>query len=265
MTGATPPVPAASPAPVDWTNWLARWDAQQTGYLDTREDRFAAMLEVLEVLLPETFVALDLCCGPGSISQRLLTRFPGARCIAVDLDPVLLAIGQGAIGTMGGRLRWVDADVTAPDWLERLGVSELDAVLSTTALHWLSPVQLARLYHQLGQLVRPGGVLLNGDHMAFPPSLPAFRTVAETFKRHRWDHAFEAEGLENWEQWWQAVEAEPALAEVVAERRRRFGARSKAWINTPLDLQRGALLEAGFTQVDVIWRRLDNHVLMAVK
>lgn len=61
---------------VDWLGWLQRWDAQQEGYVPEREARFAAMFDVLAVLLPESFVALDLGCGPGSISQRLLTAFP---------------------------------------------------------------------------------------------------------------------------------------------------------------------------------------------
>ncbi len=79
--------------PVDWQGWLRRWDAQQTGYVPEREQRFAVMLDALAVLLPERFVALDLACGPGSLSQRLLARFPQARSVAVDMDPVMLALG----------------------------------------------------------------------------------------------------------------------------------------------------------------------------
>jgi len=37
---------------LDWQGWLRRWDAQQTGYIPDREDRFTAMLDVLEALLP---------------------------------------------------------------------------------------------------------------------------------------------------------------------------------------------------------------------
>lgn len=61
---------------IDWKRWLQRWDAQQSGYVPQREERFRVMLDVLEALLPEEFVALDLASGPGAISQRLLERFP---------------------------------------------------------------------------------------------------------------------------------------------------------------------------------------------
>src|SRR5438874_1750948 len=130
-------------AALDWQGWLRRWDAQQTGYIPDREERFAAMLDALEAMLPETFVALDLACGPGSLSQRLLARFPQARCVAVDHDPALLALGQGALGDGDGRLRWVEADLREPNWIDQLGERQVDAVLSTTALHWLDAGALA--------------------------------------------------------------------------------------------------------------------------
>ncbi len=106
---------------VDWKHWLQRWDAQQAGYVPEREERFRVMLDVLEALLPDEFVALDLACGPGAISQRLLERFPGARCVAIDFDPVMLALGQGAVGTFDGRLRWIDADLAEQDWVRVRG------------------------------------------------------------------------------------------------------------------------------------------------
>ncbi|HZC77805.1 MAG TPA: class I SAM-dependent methyltransferase, partial [Ktedonobacterales bacterium] len=147
------------------------WDRQQTRYLPSREARFEAMFDALEALLPPDFVALDLGCGPGSLSQRLLERFPQARSIAVDQDPVLLAMGQGALGDLGGRLRWVDANLRASSWRERIGVELVDVALSTTALHWLPPGQLVRLYTELGMLIRPDGLFLNGDHMAYAPGM----------------------------------------------------------------------------------------------
>ncbi|MGH3435359.1 MAG: class I SAM-dependent methyltransferase [Sciscionella sp.] len=157
---------------VDWRDWLQRWDRQQEGYVPEREVRFTAVLDAVEQLLPESFVALDLACGPGSISQRLLARFPGARAVAVDMDPAMLALGQGALGTFEGRLRWIKADLAAPDWLKVLGERQIDVVLSTTSLHWLWPDTLDRVYHDLARLLRPGGAFLNGDHLAYGPTSP---------------------------------------------------------------------------------------------
>lgn len=259
-------------AQVDWSGWLKRWDAQQSLYM-TREERFDAMLDALAGTVAAEndgrFVALDIACGPGAISQRLLARFPNAQSFAVDLDPVLLAIGQGALGTQDGRLTWIQDDLNDAAWAdrlaERLGGRQLDAVLSTTALHWVSPGTLARVYRELGQVMRPGGVFLNGDHMAYGADRPTIKALAaQTRERRRATTEIPADA-ETWEKWWQAVAAEPGLKELYDERERRFAWRDRQWANAGLDFQIGALKDAGFREVDTIWQRLDNRILMAVR
>jgi SAM-dependent methyltransferase len=249
---------------IDWHSWLQRWDAQQTGYLPFREVRFGVMLDVLEVLMPAEFVALDLACGPGAISQRLLNRFGQARCVAVDLDPVLLAIGQGALGDMNGRLRWVEADLMTDAWVQQLGEVQVDAVLTTTALHWLPSARLLQVYQQLGQLVRPGGVVLNGDIMPFPPHLSTFQRISKILTARQEKEAFLSRGVEDWENWWQAIKQEPAMKPLFEERQRRFAERYTEF-EPLLDLHQAGLRDAGFREVGVIWQHLDDRVLLAVR
>jgi hypothetical protein len=76
--------------------------------------------------------------------QHLLQRFPQARCIAVDLDPFLLTIGRQTLGDMDGRLCWVEVDLNTPAWIEALGVTQVDAVLSTTAFGLAAQRSLTR-------------------------------------------------------------------------------------------------------------------------
>lgn len=257
--------PVAS-EPVDWLGWLQRWEVQQEGYVPEREARFTAMFDALAALLPASFVALDLGCGPGSISRRLLARFPGAQAIAVDIDPVLVAIGRGALGSVTGRLRWVEADLASPDWLEALGEGQVDAVLSTTALHWLEPEPLRRLYQDLGHLLRPGGLVLNGDHMAFSPASPTFARLSRSVLDEQWTYdAFATRGIETAEQWWAALAAEPALAPLLAEQARRFAGKRRQESPPGFDAHVAALRDAGFREVGTIWQVVSNRVLMAVR
>jgi SAM-dependent methyltransferase len=252
-------------AAIDWSHWLRRWDAQQTAYLPDREERFTAMLDVLAALLPEEFVALDLACGPGAISQRLLERFPRARCVAVDLDPVLLDMGEAVLGDADGRLRWVTADLAEPDWTATLGEAAFDAVLSTTALHWLPVEPLVRLYGELGALIRPDGVMLNGDNLAFAPHQETLRLLSESTTEQQRAEAFDAGGAEDWDEWWAALAEEPAAADLLAERRRRFATFDPDASVPIFDVHEAALRNAGFREVGVIWQRLDNRVLLGVR
>lgn len=242
--------------------WLRRWDAQQSGYMPGREARFAVMLDLVEAQVGTEPLVLDLACGPGSVSERLLNRLPGARSIAIDMDPALLAIGQGALDDAAGRLRWVEVDLRDPGWSAPLSGEPVDVVLTTTALHWLSEPELRRVYADLAALVRPGGVLLNGDHMGFTPDQAGIGRAAATAKAHRSDAAKKAE---TWADWWDALHGEPALADALKRRDERLHDHPHHDKPHDVALHTDALRSAGFTEAGIVWQDLDDRVLMALR
>jgi SAM-dependent methyltransferase len=184
----------------------------------------------------------------------------------VDIDPVLVAIGRGALGTAGGRLRWVETDLASPDWAESLEGARLDAVLSSTALHWLEAVPLSRLYRDLARLLRPGGLFLNADNMAFGESLPTFDRLSESVLDRQWsDSAFADRGIETAEQWWDALRSEPAFASLLTERIARFAGKRRQDSPPGFDVHVAALRDAGFREIGTIWQLLSNRVLLAVR
>jgi SAM-dependent methyltransferase len=178
----------------------------------------------------------------------------------------MLAIGPGALGTVDGRLRWIEADLASPDWPKALGETQIDAVLSTTALHWLEPEPLSRLYHELGRVLRPGGLLLNGDHMAYGEALPTLTRLNQRVLDEQWtDAAFAARGIETAEQWWDALASEPAFAQLLTARTERFAGKQRQASPPGFDVHVAALRDAGFREVGTIWQVLSNRVLMAVR
>ncbi len=256
---------ALSPTP-DWHSWYARWEAQQNRYMPLREERFAVIVEALGAICGEEFHAVDLGCGPGSLAQRILAAHPGARVTAVDMDPVLLEIGRRALGDDGARLRFVDADLRGA-W-DRSLTLPLDAAVSTTALHWLRGDAITALYGRLGTLIRPGGVFLNGDHLAFDEDEPRIGGAVRTLRdRHAEDEepGGDAPQGETWDDWWAAVEQDPGLAALVAERSRRHHDHPDHDHQSGYAFHRGALVDAGFAEVDTLWQRLTDRVLVAVR
>jgi SAM-dependent methyltransferase len=260
----TAPRSRRSKSDVHWGRWMFRWRRQQEVYLPQREARFHAMLSMLEVALPPEFEAVDLASGPGAISTRILDQFPRARCTAVDYHPVLLRLGREVNGTRGDRLRWVDADLRRSEWVDRLPVSPVDAVLSTTALHWLKREELAVLLRQVRSILKPGGLFLNGDHMAYPAGEARIRELTRT-ARTRASAQWVANGHgESWDDWWAAIEKEPALATEVAEAHRRYPNQHGREPEVPLATHIRLLRAAGFSEVDTIWQQYDNRVLLAI-
>lgn len=235
----------------DWRGLIDAWDRQQAAYLPHRERRFAAMVDAVRVVIGDRPLALDFACGPGSISERLLGRLPGARGVAIDLDPVLLAVGKAALGTMDGRLRWVEGDLSSEDWTDLVGDEAFDAVLSTTAVRWLTPPELARVYRQIAAVVRPGGIVLIADNMPFDRPKRVLRRLVSTLEQERQQRAFAGEGVHDWERWWDLVAAKPELAELVAERRHRFAQRTPR----PADPEARGSRGAGAAR----WQRRDGR------
>jgi len=146
--------------------WIERWDRQQEESLPDREDRFTALIDAVEegTGRPDPLV-LDIGCGPGSLGVRLLARLPRATVIGIDADPVSLTLGRAAYSGVPG-LRFADLDLRVPGWTARLGLGTRapDAAVSTTALHWLPEPELRAMYAELASVLRPGGLLLDGDH-----------------------------------------------------------------------------------------------------
>lgn len=245
--------------------WLERWDVQQEGYIPRRESRFEVMVDAVREVVGERPCVLDLACGPGSLTQRVLEGIPGATVVAVDLDPLLMAIGRAALGDAGGRITWVEADLGARTWRDAIGEQPFDAAISTTALHWLDADALLALYRDLGEVTREGGVFLNGDHMDYPASEHTIGTAIRTIRDRRTEAAFTRPEMEDYQAWHDGFRALPELASLVAERDRRFASRPAERWRVGYELHRAGLLNAGFREVGTVWQDLDNRVVMAVR
>lgn len=204
---------------MDWKGWQRRWDRQQERYLPYREQSLEALVRCVEAVVCGQGRVLDLACGCGSVTACLLNRVPKLQVVGVDIDPVLLRIARGAFAG-DARVRWIDRDLRDPRWAADLEPASFDAVVTATALHWLEESVLSRVYCDVAGLLRPGGVLVNADHMPLRSEVlsgAGSRLYAERFEA--------AADREDWDGWWEAISRKAGLADALEERERRFGRR----------------------------------------
>lgn len=250
--------------------WIERWDLQQEESLPDREDRFTALIDAVEAgVKRDDPLVLDLGCGPGSLAIRLLDRIPAATVIGIDADPVTLALAWSA---HAGRpnLRILDLDLRTPGWprMLDLGDRKADVAVSTTALHWLSEPELRACYKQLTTALKPGGLLLDGDHFLLDPAENPVLSVLDQAIREREDRRRFPDGhSEHWSGWWESIAADPVLAPFAAERDRRLVAagHNAHSESTRLDTHVNALRAAGFTEIGTLWQRGENRLLCGVR
>ncbi|WP_306364168.1 trans-aconitate 2-methyltransferase [Nocardia sp. CC227C] len=246
---------------MNWEAWQRSWDRQQELYLPDREERFRVMLDVVEAVAGKSPRVLDLACGTGTISRRLFARLPEATSIAVDRDPTLLAMARGSFEG-DARISFVVADLEEPGWTRALPAGAFDAVLTATALHWMQPDPLRRLFTDLCPLLRPGGVFVNADHLP-DPETPLLNAIDETIQHAHQERA-RAEGAHDWDQWWAEVAADPALADEYAASRAIFD-RRRPGVPQSLDWHLAGLREAGFAEAGTAWRSITDAMVVAVR
>jgi trans-aconitate methyltransferase len=242
--------------------WVERWERQQQRYAVDREERFTVIADVVEHLTEGRArpLVLDLGCGPGSLAARLAERLPGADIVAVDMDPLLLELARTHHASAA---RYVDAVIGQDGWTESLALNRpLDAAVSTTALHCLPVDALRRTYRQLAALLRPGGALVNGDHLPQDNRRSSRITAHVGRRRAERQRAFTQE---DWESWWTAVTDEPELTDLLAERRPDPRNGNGNGNNLTLSEHAELLHEAGFEHAAPVWQFGDSYVLVALR
>lgn len=240
--------------------WVERWESQQQRYAVDREERFTVIADVVEQVTAGRAapLVLDLGSGPGALASRLAARLPEAEVLAVDADPLLLELGSSHYGPA---LRYVEAVIGKPGWLDALALDRpVDAVVSATALHYLGESTLRQVYRELAERLRPGGVLVNGDHIG--PDAPRISELALHVGARHTERYLDT--TEDWESWWSEAAADPELAPRLAgcgPDRHPHCEGNDLTLSGHITLLR----EAGFTQIGTVWQFGHSHVVVAVR
>ncbi|HUY09539.1 MAG TPA: class I SAM-dependent methyltransferase [Candidatus Dormibacteraeota bacterium] len=242
-----------------WAAWQDSWDRQQRRFLPDREERFAVLAALVGAVVGDSPPrVLDLACGCGSITSRILSRFPLAQVVGADIDPVLLRIAAGVFAG-DERVTLTEIDLRTPQWSASLPREPFDAVLSATALHWLSPELLAGVYRSVAALLRPGGVFADADQVPLLATPDLDRAAASL------SPASDGVG-EGWEEWWERVAQTPQFSSLLEERNRRFGGSLHPAEFTPAaEWHLEQLGAAGFSEAGVVWRRGQAAVVAALR
>ncbi|MCQ9386749.1 class I SAM-dependent methyltransferase [Brevibacterium moorei] len=259
---------------------VAAWDAQQAALVNRREDRFSTVVALVVRMLTSraeaptasALTVLDLGCGPGSLSARVLERLPGVHVIGVDYDPALLHLAATHLAeAYPRRFHPLDSDLAGCGWAEAVSallsaeaLPPIGAVVSSTALHWLHPAQLVDVYTRAAGLLPAGGLLLDADHLRYDSVAEPFLSAAAAADDLATQTRDQAAGALTWDQWWEELAGVPEFACHLAERARRFADRPPT-PPAPLDFHLAALTCAGFSEAAPVWRHLDDVIVCGVR
>jgi tRNA (cmo5U34)-methyltransferase len=104
---------------------------------------------------------LDLGTGDGRLLKLLRIDRPEAEAVALDFSPTMLAAAQASFAN-DPKISILNHDLDKP--LPELG--QFDAVVSSFAIHHCADERKRSLYAQIYDVLAPGGVFYNLEHVS---------------------------------------------------------------------------------------------------
>ena len=150
-----------SPQPNYWTS-----PEKALEYLrkaDSIPHRVEGESTLLEFMPPAAKRVLDLGCGAGRLLGLLGSVLPGADFVALDFSPAMIEQFHAAFPNQE-RIRVVTHDMQ--NTLPQLG--KFDVAVSSFAIHHLTHNRKRGVYTEVFELLAPGGVFCNLEHVSSP-------------------------------------------------------------------------------------------------
>jgi len=139
-------------------------------HADSIPHRVEGEATLLEFLPADAHRILDLGSGGGRLLSLVKSARPEAEFVALDFSPAMLE-ALSANFARDARVSVVAHDMDRP--LPELG--RFDAVISSFAIHHVTHARKKALYREIFEVLLPGGVFCNLEHVASPT--PALHTA----------------------------------------------------------------------------------------
>jgi tRNA (cmo5U34)-methyltransferase len=109
---------------------------------------------------------LDLGCGDGLLGRLVMNQYPDAHGVFIDFsEPMLEAARQKLDPAKSTSFMY---DLNDPTWRDHIPADmlPLDVVVSGYAIHHLTDERKQSLYREVYEVLKPGGVFVNVEHVA---------------------------------------------------------------------------------------------------
>jgi len=177
--------------PHDWdsSKYVSRWAEGQDKKENDRQEPFQVLAETIPYDKKLPIRILDVGAGYGALTQFLLNYFPKATAICQDGSKEMAKLGEERMKQLKGRFDYLLCDFSKPGWTETL-TGPFEAVVSSIAIHNVSPKIIERIYSDIFPLVKSGGGFINFDRER-PPLEEQFQWLKEA-------------GFQNVERFWRS-------------------------------------------------------------
>jgi SAM-dependent methyltransferase len=110
---------------------------------------------------------MDLGCGDGILGRALFGQCPDARGVFLDFSETMIAAARDQLIGSPYEAVFMVQDYGQPDWVQAVvEQSPFDAIVSGFSIHHQPDQRKKAIYKELFDLLAPGGLFLNLEHVA---------------------------------------------------------------------------------------------------
>ena len=212
----------------------AEYDAQRRYIIPQMDEFYGTAIWAATSENKDPFI-LDIGAGTGLLSALMLAKFPRASMVLMDISENMLDVARERFACRKD-IRFVISDYRRAD----LG-GPYDIVCSALSIHHLAPEDKRHLFSQIFTALKPGGLFVNADQA--DGETPYFR------QRY----------LDYWNEFLGSGPMTKAQHMEILKRRDTLDRNEK------LSVQLSWLTEAGFPDVDLVYRNRTFIVTVAKK
>jgi tRNA (cmo5U34)-methyltransferase len=139
-----------------------------------RDEMMRTLVAAVPFAAAETVRIVEVGCGEGHLSARLLEAFPQSTITALDGSESMRAQATARLAAFGDRVRVRAFELASLDWWDVMFGA--DVVISSLCLHHLNDAKKQYLYKAAADRMSPRGALLIAD--VIEPMHASARTLA---------------------------------------------------------------------------------------
>lgn len=235
-----------------WKNeWVVRRFLEGVrGGIPYANDQLDVMMRLIDGNHRPITTFLDLGSGSGLLAIAILARHPHARATLVDNSEPMMEAARDLLGEDAALPLFLLADLASPTWTDSIAPDgPYDAVVSGFTIHHLPDERKRQLYSEIHQLLAPGGLFINVEHVASPSD----------WARRIWNDAM-VDSLAAYNEQQRSGRTRETIREEYESRPDEAANRL-----TPAETQLGWLREIGFVDVDCYFKYFELAVIAGRK
>ena len=137
------------------------------GAIPLAAEQIDILLRIIRKAQPNLDIFLDLGCGDGILGRSILSQYPDAKGVFLDISETMVKVAQDKVNLSSDKISFILQDFSQKDWVKTIeDYAPFDVIVSGFSIHHQPDERKKELYQEIFDLLQPGGIFLNLEHIA---------------------------------------------------------------------------------------------------